>query len=412
MEHDSEIVKENSRFIVSRKKLSNGSYVYYRLDKENEEEGYVKTYTISRTQIKYPYSGEQIKEIILLDYKELPKFVSDIGYGFSNKSINNFFRFKITGSIKKLIISPSLPSKENKGKFTINEKDLLSLTSSINQEQRACEDTKKALIASFLNKYFPSLGFKHRQTNNNKDLILRNLNQKLIEQLTADDIERVGRFYIDATKKYKRNDLVRRMLLDLQKNSQLMTLQDVIRRYESLLEEDPLEKEWQKFFDENITLFDNRYIKRLEKKNIALGITKYPDLVLVDIYGYIDFYELKRKKTRLLQYDESHKNYYWSADISKTIAQAADYLQKARENSQSFSKAIKNETSTDSGEGLEVNIVNPRAIIVAGSSEDLENDKMKDQFKNLRESLKDIEFLLYDELLERLKNLLRNVNVK
>ena len=29
----------------------------------------------------------------------------------------------------------------------------------------------------------------------------------------------------------------------------------------------------------------------------------------------------------------------------------------------------------------------------------------KNQFKNLRESLKDIEFVLYDELLERLKNL-------
>jgi hypothetical protein len=268
------------------------------------------------------------------------------------------------------------------------------------------------LISSFLNKHFPELQFQIKTTNNNKNLILRNLNKRLIEQLTADDIERFGRFYIDAAQKYKRHDLVRRMLLDLQRSAQLLTLQDVIKKYESLLDQNPLEKTWQDFFDENITLFDNRYITKLDKKNIATGITKYPDLVLVDIYGYIDFYELKRSKMPLLKYDDSHKTYYWSKEMAMTIAQAADYLQKAKENSLSFAKAIKDETSANDEEGLTVSIVNPRAIIVAGCSQDLRNDKMKHQFKNLRESLKDIDFLLYDELLERLKNLLVSVKVK
>jgi hypothetical protein len=243
-------------------------------------------------------------------------------------------------------------------------------------------------------------------------LILRNLNQKLIEQLTADDIEKIGDFYVDAAKKYKRADLVKRMSFGLQKNAQILTLQEIITKYESLLKENPPESSWQKFFDEYITLFDTRYAHKINYKNIATGITKYPDLVLVDIYGYIDFYELKKSSTPLMKYDKSHKTWYWTKDVSMVIAQATDYLQKSKENAISYTKAIKEETETESEEGIDVNIINPRVIIVAGSTKELNTNKKLNHFKNLRESLKDIEFVLYDELLERLKNLLDKIKIK
>jgi hypothetical protein len=129
----------------------------------------------------------------------------------------------------------------------------------------------------------------------------------------------------------------------------------------------------------------------------------------VDIYGYIDFYELKKSGMSLLQFDTSHKTYYWSKDMSMTIAQVSDYLQKARENASIYAKTIKEETGNDQAEGIEVNIIRPRAIIVAGNKSELNTEKKMNHFKNLRESLKDIEFLLYDELLERLKNLLNSI---
>lgn len=53
-------------------------------------------------------------------------------------------------------------------------------------------------------------------------------------------------------------------------------------------------------------------------------------------------------------------------EMSMAIAQTSDYLQKAKENGHSFSQAIKNATSIDGDKGLEINIINPRAIIVAG----------------------------------------------
>src|SRR5690606_14018531 len=106
-------------------------------------------------------------------------------------------------------------------------------------------------------------------------------------------------------------------------------------------------------------------------KNIATGITKYPDLVLVDIYGYIDFYELKKSNTPLIQYDKSHKTWYWTKDISMVIAQATDYLQKSKENASSYTTVIKEQTETEKEEGIDVNIINPRVIIVAGSTKEL-----------------------------------------
>ena len=404
-------VRDGKRYVLLKEKQGDG-FVFYRQDKEDKKKEIVPIYEINGDQIQYKYDGIKVKTLLFDGFKELPSSVSDLGFGFDNRSINIFFRFKFDKPINTIILSEAKPSKEGKGVITINLKDLEVLSKAINQEQRACDDTKKTLIANFLNQHFPSLKYQQKETNNNKELILRNLNQKLIEQLTADDVERIGKFYVDAAQKYKRHDVVRRMLLDLQKNAQLLSLQEIIKQYEALLASNPLESEWQKFFDENITLFDNRYITKLDQKNIATGIVKYPDLVLVDIYGYVDFYELKRSGTKLLQYDKSHKTYYWSNDIAMAIAQASDYLQKAKENGTNFAKAIKTETGTEDQEGLDVSIVNPRAIIVAGQSSDLANEKMRHQFKNLREGLKNIEFLLYDELLQRLKNLLDSVRIK
>ncbi|WHT40881.1 DUF4263 domain-containing protein [Myroides sp. mNGS23_01] len=112
-----------------------------------------------------------------------------------------------------------------------------------------------------------------------------------------------------------------------------------------------------------------------------------------------------------MQYDASHKTWFWSKEVSMVVSQVSDYLQKAKENALSYSKAIKDETETDTEEGLNVNIINPRAIIVMGHTKQLDTEKKRNQFKNLRESLKDIEFVLYDELLERLKNLLDTIKI-
>ncbi|WP_405604215.1 Shedu immune nuclease family protein [Polaribacter sp. Asnod1-A03] len=404
--------QETKKLILFEEKVGDKKVVY-RQHKEDEEKEFVKIYEQKGKDYFFDYDGQTIKQIELRDFEEIPYMFSSFGYGFSDNTVNSFFRYQFDDKrINKIIISEDIESKKVRKNLFLNLNDLSALISSTNQEQRACNDTKKILIKNFLVDIFPEIAFDYKETNNNKKLILRNLNQKLIDQLTADDIEKIGDFYVDASKKYKRADLVKRMTFGLQKNAQILTLQEIITKYESLLKENPPESSWQKFFDEYITLFDTRYAHKINYKNIATGITKYPDLVLVDIYGYIDFYELKKSSTPLIQYDSSHKTWYWTKDVSMVIAQATDYLQKSKENAISYTKAIKEETETESEEGIDVNIINPRVIIVAGSTKELNTKKKLNHFKNLRESLKDIEFVLYDELLERLKNLLDKIKIK
>lgn len=408
-------VKIETKKIIIFQEPNGTKTTYYRQLKEDEQQTLTKIYEQDGDKFTYFLDGSNsIKEIQFVGYSDLPDIVSTFGFGFEEKSMTNFFKYKLENSgFEKAYVSDTIPSKRKSKDtlfFTLSE--LEDLKSSINQEQRACNDTKNILIKNFLIERYPALSFDYQETNNNKELVLRNLNPKLIEKLTSDEVESIGKFYVEAARKYSRPDVVKRMIKGLQKNAQLLTLQEIINKYEKLLKDNPKESIWQEFFDEYITLFDNRYFKKLDYKNIATGITKYPDLVLVDIYGYVDFYELKKSTTSILQYDKSHKTFYWSKEFSMVIAQVANYLQKAKENSLSYSKAIKEQTETQEEEGFEISIINPRAIIVAGTTKELNTKTKRHHFKNLRESLKDIEFVLYDELLERLKNLLETVKME
>ena len=371
-------------------------------------------YVIQSNKVLYYFpEGESIKKIIIEDVKEIPSFLSPWGFGFNHSNLQSFIKNKLKDdNLNQIKIGPKVKTGHNGKSLLINVEDLQHLISSLNKEQRACNDTKNTLISNFIQEAYPQINFDYKKTNNDKSVVLRNLNDKLIEKLNADEIEQIGKFYVDASRKYKASHLVKRLSAGMMKNAQLITLQEIINDYEKHLKDDPPESTWQTFFDEHITLFDSRYSHKIDYKNIALGSTNYPDLVLVDIYGYLDFYELKKSSTPLITYDGSHKTWYWSPEVSKVIAQVNNYLQKAKENADGYSKAIVKATETDKQKGLEVDIINPRGIIVIGSKKELNTKDKKDQFKSLRESLKDIEFILYDELLDRLKNWFDSIKIK
>lgn len=403
-----EIFYESEKIVIYEEK-NKDSTAYYREHKVRTDEGRVKIFEEYKDKVVYYFTSEYLPQITFEGFDVLPDLMNKYGYGFERKELTRFFVNNLKIGNRKCFVSESKKSKISKTKLTFNYSDLERLVSSINQEQYACNQTKNTIISNFLSDNFPELKFEYKPTNNNKNLILRNLNEKLIEQLNADEVEQIGNFFVKATEKYSRKDLKERMAFQLQETAKILTLRQIIKEYEGLLKQNPAESSWQKFFEKYITLFDNRYVKQIKSKNIGTGITKYPDLALVDIYGYVDFYELKKSGAKLLDYDTSHKTFYWSKEVSKTIAQVSDYLQKAKDNSHSFAKAVKQETETETQEGLSVDIIRPKAIIVLGHSKKLNTAKKKEHFKNLRESLKDIEFVLYDELLERLNNLLNSI---
>lgn len=286
-------IKNTEKLILFEESIKSTTKIY-RQSKEDENKEKILIYTLSKGNIEYEYEGEKIKKIIIED-TEFPPFISPYGYGFSERSLNNFFRYNFNDDkIDTITLSETKSSSRKKNHLILSYDDMEFLLRSINQEQRACNDTKKILIKNLIVSIFPEVNFDYSETNNNKDLILRNLNDKLIDKLTADEIQKLGEFYVKATRKFKAGHIIKKMTAGLMKNAQILSLQEIILKYEKLLSENPVESEWQKFFDEYITLFDSRYVHKINYKNIATGITKYPDLVLVDIYGYIDFMSLKK----------------------------------------------------------------------------------------------------------------------
>jgi hypothetical protein len=115
------------------------------------------------------------------------------------------------------------------------------------------------------------------------------------------------------------------------------------------------------------------------------------------IAGYRDLVELKRPDMPVLLYDQGHRDFYFSADVSKAIGQCHRYLDVLHE---------------IAANGLrdhpEIVAYHPRAIIVIGRSSDWDEDKLK-ALHGLNRRLSGLVVMTYDQLLaqgERLVEIL------
>ena len=131
---------------------------------------------------------------------------------------------------------------------------------------------------------------------------------------------------------------------------------------------------------------------------------KYPDFMLIDPYNYLDIYEIKRPDTKLLGFDKSRGNYFWEKEISKAISQVENYIHQIQRNSDSLVNDIRKK------KGLDISIVRPRGYIIAGRRDQLLNPTMEDYFRILNESLKNVDILFYDDLLEGLKTFISRIS--
>lgn len=116
------------------------------------------------------------------------------------------------------------------------------------------------------------------------------------------------------------------------------------------------EQTYQTWCEKHCWAFGNAYLVRDEVRSISTGDNL--DLILPTVIaGYRDIVELKRPDKDVLLYDAAHKNYYFSADVSRAIGQCHRYLDILHDAAQ---------------RGLldhrEVVAYHPRAIIVIGRS--------------------------------------------
>lgn len=164
------------------------------------------------------------------------------------------------------------------------------------------------------------------------------------------------------------------------------------------LVEDPRNTEYiyQRWFESHPWVFGTEYVERIPARKIDLH--SQADILLVSVDGFVDVFELKRPSHVPLMYDDSHKTYYPSPELSKALAQAMHYLR------------VVNENRLRLQEDWGVSVFRPRAIIVIGRSDGWD-DPERQGWRNLKTSLQNIDVLTFDEVLGRAEQLIRHYEV-
>lgn len=157
------------------------------------------------------------------------------------------------------------------------------------------------------------------------------------------------------------------------------------------------ERAYQTWCDEHSWVFSGAYqlrdlVRRIDDESIV-------DLMLPDVVGYRDIVELKRPDADVLNYDRSHKTYYFAADVNKAIGQVHKYMDRLHE-------------SARAGLAKHPHIVayHPRAVIVLGRSDGWPSQKTE-TLRGLNQRLHGIDVMTYDHLLLRASAILSHFNL-
>lgn len=180
--------------------------------------------------------------------------------------------------------------------------------------------------------------------------------------------------------------------------AEIQSLNELARTMEDAMGELKSEQWWQTFIRFNILLIQQGYIMAIEKMNTAIGNTKYPDFSLVTHDSYLDILEIKKPSTSLLKHDEGRDNYYFDSEVSRAIIQVENYISMVTEHASDVRSYILDKYKID------LKVVRPRGIILAGDTRALGEQKQRDDLRLLSQGLKNVTIVTYDELLTRLKN--------
>lgn len=219
------------------------------------------------------------------------------------------------------------------------------------------------------------------------------LDSTILPRLSAADKEALNTFLPD----YVERESVA-VVKSLQATAQIQTLRGLSQTLQTEMTRAHAESWWQTFVRSNILLMQQGYIKALDKLNVSIGETKFPDFCLVTHDNYLDILEIKKPDTNLLKLDPSRGNYYWDAEMSKAISQTENYIEQVANNADRLRSYLRDKYQ------LEIKAVRPRGIILAGNAQQFSDPKQRDDFRLLSQGIKAIAVLTYDELWTRISN--------
>lgn len=180
-------------------------------------------------------------------------------------------------------------------------------------------------------------------------------------------------------------------------------LNDMLDRYETIDE-----KQWQKKIQNILQLLYPKYICcAREIKFYGSGKNnKQPDFLLVDANGFVDILEIKKADISMLT--QYRNNYVATREISGAIQQIEKYI-FCLNSSDKAKEDVSKKLTGFLPEGVEVKIVNPQGILLAGRSNEFNREQQRD-FELIKRQYKHVaDVMTYDDLAQRLRNIIASL---
>ncbi|SMO71642.1 protein of unknown function [Saccharicrinis carchari] len=346
-----------------------------------------------------------LNEILIEGFDRIPDDFSDNGY--IKQGVQYYLNKKLENkSITSLTISKESDSairkvrNEDSYRLTLKYDDFKTLREKFIVVNNQSTQSKNDILDGFFYNLFPdkfdeSTSTAQQQYRN----VIKNLNTDIIEHLTPDDLMKFEGFITELLdKRYQSNSHKFLQLARTKIRVDTIAIDRILDEFKQNVRNSISENLWGKYLKKNLFLLDSKYVKILPELNVILRGSRNVDFGMIDTKGYLDIFEIKKPDTPLLSNDTDRGNYYLHTTTVKAIVQAEKYLFNAERKASILADDIRRE------EKINVKVVKPRAILITGHSEQLDTEEKRDDFKVLRQSLKNIDIILYDELLEGLEN--------
>jgi hypothetical protein len=321
-----------------------------RLDSHFDKKNEFCVYEIDRAHKKtfYYLRGDQAKYVPQLEFEgflglPIGLYLNTSGYGFGKKGtfLLSMLRQNIDPdktlqlTIKKDASKPAWKETSTKVSITLPFPEVKKLIKTLSITNEKHNDELREIVAAFLTSKFPKkIALEAADFDTYQPGELAHILQKvnLRDALNQEDYEAIFKFMPDlltADLKGKKTALKEyriRLLQQARKVTDQIYIEDVIKEFEAnLSKRDLAEEKWQLFLGQKVFPYLTGYVATIDKEIINVE-GKKPDFILVDIYNFVDIFEIKKHSTRILVADESHETFYWGGDISPAISQCENYI--------------------------------------------------------------------------------------
>lgn len=341
------------------------------------------------------YGSALIGEKIYFVGKVRPKTLSKDGKIDFGKNILEILKAKF-GKKFRWVITPDVDLVEKKYGITNVKTSKKTLAKMYSERIERTRDIKVDIINRIFSikysEYFSDLA----PVSYLPGTIAKILDKSIITRLSSGDRDALNDFLPD----FISSESISSVNL-LKAKAEIESLRELASDMEKQIKAGHSEAWWQIYIKKNILIIQQGYIKAIEKMNISIGDTKFPDFSLITHDNYLDILEIKKPDTDLLKYDKDRNNYYLDAEISRAVVQVENYIANVTR----YGDAVR--TYILDNYTMNIKAIKPRGIILAGDASLFTEQKEKDDFRLLAQSNKNIQIITYDEMLTRLQNYIK-----